>query len=106
LRQQFIDPQFTGVPITEYVKWVRQRAERLAKEQYLSLEQVSITEVTWSRAAHLGNELARKGQSVPLPDLLIATAALQHSLPLLTVDSEFQTNRSRRAVVSRLFGAD
>lgn len=32
LRQQLIDPQFTSVPITEYEGWVRQRAERLAKE--------------------------------------------------------------------------
>jgi hypothetical protein len=32
LGQQFIDTQFTNVPITEYENWVRQRAERLTKE--------------------------------------------------------------------------
>jgi len=32
LEQQFIEPQFANVPITEYESWVRRRAERLAQE--------------------------------------------------------------------------
>lgn len=32
LQQQFIDPQFTKVTIAEHEGWVRERAERLAKE--------------------------------------------------------------------------
>ncbi len=75
-------------------------------EQLAALEQVSITEITWSRAARLGNELARKGQSVPLPDLLIATTALQHSLPLWTVDSDFKRIATVAPLYLDLFGAD
>lgn len=32
LEQQYIEPQFTKIPIGEYESWVRRRAERLAKE--------------------------------------------------------------------------
>lgn len=32
LKQQYIDPEFTKIPITEYESWVRSRAERLANE--------------------------------------------------------------------------
>ncbi|MEX2492358.1 MAG: DUF262 domain-containing protein [Nitrospirales bacterium] len=32
LKQQFIDPQFTNVPISEYDSWAKSRAEKLAKE--------------------------------------------------------------------------
>jgi len=75
-------------------------------EQLAALEQVLITEVTWSRAARLGHELARKGQSVPLPDLLIATTAFQHGLPLWTVDSDFKRIAAVAPLHLDLFGAD
>lgn len=75
-------------------------------EQLAALEQVSITDVTWSRAARLGHELARKGQSVPLPDLLIATTALQHGLTLWTVDSDFKRIAAITPLHLDLFGAD
>lgn len=59
-------------------------------EQLAALEQVSITESTWSRAARLGHMLARKGQSVPLRDLLIAATGLLQGLTLWTVDTDFK----------------
>lgn len=40
LEQQFIDPQFTSVPITEYDAWVRLRAGLLAKEANAFLAQL------------------------------------------------------------------
>lgn len=75
-------------------------------EQLAALEQVSITDVTWSHAARLGHELARKGQSVPLPDLLIGTTALQHGLPLWTVDGDFKRIAAVAPLHLDLFGAD
>ncbi len=59
-------------------------------EQLAALEQVPMTESTWAQAARLGHMLARKGQSVPLPDLLIAATALLQDLTLWTVDSDFK----------------
>lgn len=40
LNQQFIDPQFTAVPISEHEAWARARAERLAKEANSFLAQL------------------------------------------------------------------
>lgn len=67
-------------------------SERMAilNEQLAALEQASLLDQTWERAARLGHQLARKGQSVPLPDLLIAATALLHGLPLWSVDSDFK----------------
>ncbi|THI84940.1 MAG: PIN domain nuclease [Nitrospira sp. CG24A] len=60
-------------------------SERMAilNEQLAALEQAPILDQTWDRAARLGHQLARKGQSVPLPDLLIAATALLHDLPII-----------------------
>lgn len=75
-------------------------------EQLAALEQVSITESTWARAAHLGHELARKGQSVPLPDLLIAASALLHGLTLWTVDSDFKRIAAISPLKLDVFGSE
>lgn len=42
------------------------------------------------RAARLGWELERVGARIPVPDILIAAAALAHSAPLLTFDRHFE----------------
>ncbi len=44
----------------------------------------------WDEAGDLGFALARKGVSVRSLDLLIATYALSHSVPILTLDSDFR----------------
>lgn len=75
-------------------------------EQLAALEQLPILDQTWERAARLGHQLARKGQSVPLPDLLIAATALQYSLPLWSVDGDFKRIVTVAALDLDLFGAD
>ncbi len=66
--------------------------------QFEALEHTPITNGTWRRAASLGNILARRGKGVPLPDLIIAAAALEQDLTLWTVDEDFK----RVSVVSLL----
>ena len=78
----------------------------ILNEQLTSLEQAPITDQTWERAAHLGHQLARKGQSVPLPDLLIAATTLLHGLPLWSVDSDFKRIVAVSTLDLDLFGAD
>ena len=58
------------------------------------------------RAARLGHQLARKGQSVPLPDLLIAATALLHGLLLWSVDSDFKRIAAVAPLDLDLFGVD
>lgn len=59
-------------------------------EQLSSLEQAPLTDQIWERAARLGQQLARKGQGVPLTDLVIAATALHYGIPLWSVDGDFQ----------------
>jgi len=40
LQQQFIDAQFTNVPISAHESWVKSRAERLAKEANIFLAEL------------------------------------------------------------------
>ena len=43
----------------------------------------------WEEAGELGYFLGRRATSVKTLDLLIATYALAHAVPILTVDSDF-----------------
>jgi predicted nucleic acid-binding protein len=47
----------------------------------------------WLEAGDLGAVLARKGASPKSLDLLIATYALAHDVPLLTLDRDFELMR-------------
>jgi predicted nucleic acid-binding protein len=44
----------------------------------------------WLAAGDLGAHLSRKGATVKTLDLLIATYAIAHSAPLLTIDADFR----------------
>ena len=75
-------------------------------EQLGALEQAPLLDEVWERAARLGHQLARTGQSVPLPDLLIAATALLYHLPLWSVDSDFRRIASVAPLDLDLFGMD
>jgi predicted nucleic acid-binding protein len=45
----------------------------------------------WDEAGELGYFLGQRGATVKTLDLLIATYALSHAVPLLTADSDFAT---------------
>lgn len=47
----------------------------------------------WAAAGELGFQLARKGITVKTMDLLIATWAIAHDVPLLTKDEDFAAMR-------------
>jgi predicted nucleic acid-binding protein len=47
----------------------------------------------WEEAGDLGFALGRKGVKLKTLDLLIATYALSHSVPLLTSDGDFKSFR-------------
>ena len=47
----------------------------------------------WEEAGELGYLLARKGVTTGTVDLLIATYALSHGVPVLAADSDFATMR-------------
>ena len=48
------------------------------------------TKEIWFKAAELGFKLKRKGITIPLSDLVIATCAIEHNLMLFTFDKHFK----------------
>lgn len=63
--------------------------ERLSAELG-ALEEIPITPEVWLGAARLGYNLRRRGLTVPLPDLLIAQAAVVGKLQLWHADEHFE----------------
>ena len=47
----------------------------------------------WEESGELGYALGRRGATVKSLDLLIATYALSHGVPILTGDRDFETMR-------------
>ena len=45
---------------------------------------------TWLIASKVNYGLMRRGSMLGFADLIIASLALQHSLPLLTLDNDFE----------------
>jgi hypothetical protein len=65
----------------------RQYAE--LRDDFSVLPLLEIDAVTWEAAGRSAFELRRKGITVPVPDLLIATVACQHAATLLHADKHF-----------------
>jgi predicted nucleic acid-binding protein len=55
----------------------------------------------WEEAGELGYLLARKGLTMKTFDLLIATYALSHGVPLLATDSDFDQMRKAGVPLAR-----
>lgn len=73
--------------------------------EFLAAPRVSllpIDEGTSERYAEIHNHLRTKGTPVPANDLWIAATAMQHGLPLLTLDAHF---KSMPQILVRLFEA-
>lgn len=79
-----------GPIVTEIRRGLRasQRAHVLAL--FEGCQVLSDPEDLWIAAGELGSALARRGTTVKTLDLLIATYAIAHAVPLLTADSDFR----------------
>ncbi|HDL86366.1 MAG TPA: PIN domain nuclease [Candidatus Acetothermia bacterium] len=55
-----------------------------------ALPDVPIDGSVWHKAARIGAKLRRRGVTMPLPDLLIAQAAMQAEIELWHTDSHFE----------------
>jgi len=55
-----------------------------------SIYYLSTEDSDWQSAGQLGQQLRKKGLTLPLTDVLIATIAQRHAVPVLTLDKHFQ----------------
>jgi predicted nucleic acid-binding protein len=80
-----------GPVVTELRRGLRSGSERRRVIPLLEgCHQLEQPEALWEEAGELGYLLARKGVTVKTKDLLIATYALSHRVPLLALDSDFE----------------
>lgn len=76
-----------------------QRLETLLE----GLNEVPLDDGVWRRGSRLGFHLRRKGVSVPLPDLLIAQAALDAELTLWHLDEHYELIGAHSGLRTRSF---
>ena len=80
-----------GPVLTEVIQGVQSQdelavfAERLGALTFLNTDQD-----TWIRAGELNFRLARNGSPLAVADLIISALAIQHDLPVYTVNGDFQ----------------
>lgn len=72
-------------------------------KSFRALEEVALTPEIWESAARLGHSLRRRGFSVPLPDLLIAQAAVAADAELWHADAHFDRIKEVCSVNTRSF---
>jgi predicted nucleic acid-binding protein len=83
-----------GPIVTELRRGMRSPSERRKVIPLLSAcHELPQPDRLWEEAGELGYALARRGVSVKTIDLLIATYALSHDVPLLASDADFKQMR-------------
>lgn len=81
----------TGVVVAELLQGIKHENESKRLSVLLkSIHYLPTEEGDWLQAGQLAQQLRNKGLTLPLTDVLIATIALRHAVPVLTLDKHFQ----------------
>ena len=72
-------------------------------EHLIAISDVPIDEAIWKEAARLGYRLRKKGLTIPLPDLVIAQAAIAKDVVLWHVDEHFEEIRRVASLRTKSF---
>ena len=80
----------TGIILAELLQGVRNQGEATRVSELLSaLESYEMTNALWIKAGNLSANLRRKGATLPLSDIAIATLAIHNNAEVLTIDKHF-----------------
>lgn len=81
-----------GVVLFELIQGLKNpEEESQVLNAFQAIPHLEMTTGLWIKAGQLSSELRKKGQTLPLSDIIIATLALEHDLTVLTIDRHFQT---------------
>ena len=73
---------------------LRGRSDPRARDHYdaaFSLTRMlHLSSSGWRRVAHMAWQLDRRGEVIPLPDIIIGVTALEHGATVLTFDRHYQ----------------
>ena len=85
------DAAIVGVVLAELLQGCRSREEREElQEALLALPYLGVSQATWIAAGEISAGLLRKGITLPLTDLVIAAAAIEHHCSVYSLDAHFQ----------------
>ncbi len=81
----------TGVVIAELLQGIKHENEsKRLQVLFKSIYHLSTEDRDWFAAGQFAQQLRKKGLTLPLTDVLIATIAQRHAVPVLTLDKHFQ----------------
>jgi predicted nucleic acid-binding protein len=75
------------------------------RERLSALHEVALGEEAWIASARVGNQMRRAGVFVPMPDLLIAQAAVSQGMALWHLDDDFDEIARFMPLKTRKFSA-
>ena len=79
-----------GVVLFELLQGIKTpREEAQVLSAFQAIPHLEMTGTLWIKAGQLSSQLRKKGYTLPLSDIIIATLALEHTYSLLTVDRHF-----------------
>jgi predicted nucleic acid-binding protein len=80
-----------GVVLAELLQGCRSQEEREElKDALLALPYLGVSQATWIAAGEISSNLLRKGITLPLTDVVLATAAIEHRCSVYSLDAHFQ----------------
>src|SRR6185369_10958142 len=79
-----------GVVLFELIQGIKSaREESLVLNAFQAVPHMEMNAKLWIKAGQLSSALRKKGLTLPLSDIIIATLALENKLPILTIDRHF-----------------
>lgn len=80
-----------GMVLSEILQGIRTKKEASrVKESLKRLPYLEVTRDAWEKAGELSRDLRRRGTTIPLSDMIIASLAIAGGCEVLTVDPHFQ----------------
>ncbi|MFA5353233.1 MAG: PIN domain-containing protein [Thermodesulfovibrionales bacterium] len=81
----------TGIVLAELLQGMKNLREELLLDDFLlAVSTLELTTGIWLKAGRLALALRRKGITLPLTDVAIAALAIEHDLPVFTLDKHFK----------------
>lgn len=80
-----------GIVLFELMQGVKSEKEKASVMNALSgLPYLEMNEQLWQKSAELSSSLKKKGLTLPLSDIFIATVAIEYNLSVFTLDRHFE----------------
>jgi len=80
-----------GIVLFELLQGVKSEAEKTKiLEALLNLEYVEMSKSLWQKSADISASLKKKGLTLPLSDIFVASIAIENNLSVFTIDKHFE----------------